>query len=147
MIDETSRKVLGEYLKDSRQSYREVARNLGISGGTVTNRIKDLEDSRIIIQYTTKLDYEKLGYDLTVIIDIIISDGMDLEVGSEIEKINNAIGVYNVTGDSDLLVIAKFKTRKDLSEFIHVLDKMPYVVRTKTQVVLNTLKEYSPLIP
>jgi Lrp/AsnC family transcriptional regulator, regulator for asnA, asnC and gidA len=68
-------------------------------------------------------------------------------VGNEIAKIRNAISVYNVTGDSDILIIAKFRSRQDLSDFTKTILKMPHVVRTKTQVVLNTLKEDPTLIP
>ena len=57
MIDETSRKVLAEYLQDSRQSFREVARKIGISSGTVASRIKDMEENVIIKKYTTLLNY------------------------------------------------------------------------------------------
>jgi DNA-binding Lrp family transcriptional regulator len=147
MVDETSQKVLEEYLKDSRQSFREVARKISISSGTVANRIKELEETGIIKKYTTQLDYEKLGYELTAITEIIVSEGMMIEVGNKISEINNAINVYNVTGDSDILVMAKFKTRQELSDFTKTILKMPHVVRTKTQVVLNTLKEDPTLLP
>ena len=147
MVDETSQKVLEEYLQDSRQSFREVARKIGIASGTVANRIKELEETGIIKKYTTQLDYEKLGYELTAITEIIVSEGMMIEVGNNISEIDNAINVYNVTGDSDILVMAKFKTRQELSDFTKTILKMPHVVRTKTQVVLNTLKEDTTLHP
>jgi DNA-binding Lrp family transcriptional regulator len=72
---------------------------------------------------------------------------MMIEVGKEIAKIKQAIGVYNVTGDSDILVIAKFKSRQELSDFTKTILKRPYVVRTKTHVVLNSLKEDFNLFP
>ena len=147
MVDETSQKVLEEYLQDSRQSFREVARKIGIASGTVANRIKELEETGIIKKYTTQLDYEKLGYELTAITEIIVSEGMMIEVGNNISEISNAINVYNVTGDSDILIMAKFKTRQELSDFTKTILKMPHVVRTKTQVVLNTLKEDTTLHP
>ena len=147
MVDDTAKIVLEEYLKDSRQSFREVARKIGISSGTVANRIKDLEEIGVIKKYTTQLDYDKLGYELTAVTEIIVSEGMMIEVGNMISKINETIGVYNVTGDSDILVIAKFRSRKDLSDFTKMILKMPNVVRTKTHVVLNTLKEDYTLIP
>jgi len=147
MVDETSQRVLEEYLKDSRQSFREVARKIGISSGTVANRIKDMEETGVIKKYTTQLDYEKLGFELTAITEIIVSEGMMIEVGNEISTIGNAISVYNVTGDSDILVIAKFRTRQELSDFTKTILKMAHVVRTKTHVVLNTLKEDPTLIP
>jgi len=147
LVDEISQKVLEEYLQDSRQSFREVARKIGISSGTVASRIKDLEKRGVIKKYTTQLDYEKLGYELTAVTEIIVSEGMMIEVGNQISKIKNAVGVYNVTGDSDILVIAKFKSRQDLSDFTKTMLKMPHVVRTKTHVVLNTLKEDYNLTP
>ena len=147
MVDEISQKVLEEYIKDSRQSFREVARKIGISSGTVASRIKDMEETGIIKKYTTQLNYEKLGYELTAITEIIVSEGMMMEVGTEISKIRSAVGVYNVTGDSDILVIAKFKSRQDLSDFTKTILKMAHVVRTKTHVVLNTLKEENNLVP
>jgi DNA-binding Lrp family transcriptional regulator len=147
MVDETSKKVLEEYLKDSTQSFREIARKIEVSSGTVASRVKDMEEKGIIKKYTTLLDYEKLGYELTAVTEIIVSEGMMIEVGENISKIRQTIGVYNVTGDSDILVIAKFKSRQDLSDFTKTILKMAHVVRTRTHVVLNTLKEEQSLSP
>ena len=147
LLDEASMKVLEEYLRDARQSFREVARRVGFSSGTVASRVKHMEEAGIIKRYTVQLDYERMGYELTAVTEIIVSDGMMMEVGGQIAKIPQTIGVYNVTGDSDIMVVAKFKTRQQLSDFTKNLTKMPYVVRTKTHVVLNTLKEELSLIP
>ena len=147
MIDETSRKVLAEYLQDSRQSFREVARKIGISSGTVASRIKEMEENGVIKKYTTLLNYEKLGFELTAVTEITVSEGMMIEVGNEISKIDHTVGVYNVTGDSDILVIAKFRSRAALSDFTKTILKLENVVRTKTHVVLNTLKEDYGILP
>lgn len=147
MVDDTSKKVLAEYLQDSRQSFREVARKIGISSGTVASRIKEMEESGVIKKYTTLLNYEKLGFELTAVTEITVSEGMMIEVGNEISKIDHTVGVYNVTGDSDILVIAKFRSRSTLSDFTKTILKMEHVVRTKTHVVLNTLKEDYGILP
>jgi DNA-binding Lrp family transcriptional regulator len=147
LLDETALRVLEEYVRDSRQSYREIARRLGISSGTVASRAKELEEKGIIEKYTVQLNHEKLGYELTAITEIIISEGMMLEVGEEISKIPGALRVYNITGDADILVVARFKTRSQLSDFTKKITKMKYVVRTKTHVVLNTIKEDVSLLP
>jgi DNA-binding Lrp family transcriptional regulator len=106
-----------------------------------------MEAAEVIRRYTVQLDYERMGYELTAITEIIVSDGMMLEVGAMISRIPQAMGVYNVTGDSDIMVAAKFKTRQQLSDFTKNITKMPHVVRTKTHVVLNTLKEELSLLP
>ncbi|HDJ22055.1 MAG TPA: Lrp/AsnC family transcriptional regulator [Candidatus Bathyarchaeota archaeon] len=143
MIDEVSLKVLEEFVRDSRQSIREVARKLGVSSGTVASRLKEMEAQGIIKGYTTLLDYEKLGYVLTAVTEVIVSGGMIKEVGEEIARLSQAIAVYNITGDADILVVGKFDSRQSLSNFIERVLKLPNVVRTKTSVVLSTLKEGS----
>lgn len=49
--------------------------------------------------------------------------------------------VYDITGLTDMVIIAKFKNRKDLSNFVKRDLSMPYVERTNTHVVLLTVKE------
>ena len=145
--DDVSPKVLEEYLRDSRQSIREVARKVGVSSGTVASRLKEMEEAGIIRRYSAILDYEKLGYELTAITEITISDGKMIEVGEAIAKLSQTTGVYNVTGDSDLMVVAKFRTRKELSDFTKKTLTIPHVLRTKTHLVLNILKEDFSVIP
>jgi len=128
-------------MEDSRQSYREMARKIGVSPGTVVSRIRDMEEKGIIEKYSAKLNYEKLGYDLTVITEVTVSNGMIVEVGHEITKLREACAIYNVTGDADVMVLAKFKNRNELSNFTKRVLKLPNVERTKTHLVLITLKE------
>lgn len=145
--DDISVKVLDEYLRDSRQSIREVARKVGVSSGTVASRLKEMEEAGIIRRYSAILDYEKLGYEMTAITEITVSDGKMIDVGEAIAKLSQATGVYNITGDSDLMIVGKFRTRKELSDFTKKTLTIPHVLRTKTHVVLNTLKEDFGVIP
>lgn len=147
MLDDVSIKVLEEYLHDSRQSIREVARKIGVSSGTVASRLKEMEDTGIIRRYSAQVDYEKLGYELTAITEITVSEGRMIEVGETVAKLSQATGVYNVTGDSDLMIVGKFRNRKELSDFTKRLLTIPHIERTKTHLVLNTMKEDFSLIP
>lgn len=109
--------------------------------------MRELERNGVIKKYTVQLDHEKMGYELTIITEIIVSGGMVMEVGEKIATYPETTGVYNVTGESDIMVIAKFKTRQKLSDFTKNISKMPHVERTETHLVLNTLKEnYGRLI-
>lgn len=140
-LDDIDRKLLGEMLKDSKRSFRELARAIGVSAATVINHVQRLESAGVIKDYTVRLDHERLGYELTVITEITVSKGKLLETEEEIAKISNACAVYDVTGLTDAMVIAKFKSRSDLSDFTKKLLAMPYVERTNTHVVLTTMKE------
>ena len=141
LLDKTDEQILTEVLRDSRQSYREIARRIGVSPGTVVSRVRDMEEKKIKSKYTAQVNFEKLGYDLTVLTEVIVSNGKVFEAGHEITKMRQSCAIYNVTGDSDVMVIAKFRNREELSNFTKSLLKMPNVERTKTHLVLNTLKE------
>jgi len=140
-VDELDRKILALLLEDGRMSYREIARELGISTATASKRLKKLEAMGLIKGYTALLDHEKLGYEITVITAVTVSGGKLVEVEHEIAKLPGVCAVYDVTGPVDVMVVAKFKSRKDLSKFTKTLLAMPHVERTCTYVVLTTVKE------
>jgi len=140
-LDETDVKILKALTVDARLSSRQVARQCGISIGTALSRIRKMEDVGVIRGYAALLDQEKLGYELTVMTEITVSKGRLLEIENEIARIPNVCCVYDLTGLADAAIIAKFKTREDLSKFTKHILSLPYVERTNTHVVLTTVKE------
>ncbi len=145
-LDDLDRRILKELLKNSNRSYRALARCLGVAVTTVINRIQRLEELGVITGYTISVDYEKLGYELTVITEITVSKGKLLEMEREIAKIPSVCAVYDVTGLTDAMIIAKFRNRRELSRFTKGLLSMPFIERTNTHVVLTTVKEDFRLI-
>ena len=140
-LDKTDERILKNLMVDARLSARQLALKLGISTVTVLSRIKKLEREKIIKGYTALIDHEKLGYNLTAIIEIIAKKDKIIDMEVEISKIENVCGVYDITGNTDTLVIAKFKSRNELSEFVKGLASIPNIDNTITHVVLNTTKE------
>ncbi len=140
-LDETDFKILDALLDDARLSSRQIADRIGVSVGTVLSRIKRMENEGIIKGYSAIVDHEKLGYELTVVTEITVAKGKLLDVEHEVAKNPNVCCVYDVTGLTDAIVVAKFKSRKDLSDFTKRLLSLPYVERTNTHLVLTTVKE------
>ncbi|MBI2111811.1 MAG: Lrp/AsnC family transcriptional regulator [Nitrosarchaeum sp.] len=140
-LDKTDERILKNLMVDARLSARQLALKLGISTVTVLSRIKKLEREKIIKGYTALIDHEKLGYNLTAIIEIIAKKDKIIDMEVEISKIENVCGVYDITGNTDTLIIAKFKSRNELSEFVKGLATIPNIENTITHVVLNTTKE------
>ena len=139
-MDEVDDKILEKLNENARKSYREIARELNVSLTTVSNRIKKMEDEKIIERYIPLVNQEKLGYDLTAIINVKISHGKLLEVQERISLDKHVSGVYDITGDWDSLIIAHFKDRRDLNGFIKGVLSMDNVEKTNTQIVLNIVK-------
>ena len=140
-LNETDQKILKALLEDARFSSRQIAKNVGVSVGTVLSRIKKMEDEGLIKGYSVLIDHEKLGYQLTVVTEITVSKGKLVETESEIAKISNVCCVYDVTGLTDAIIVAKFKSREELGHFTKRLLSLPYIERTNTHVVLTTVKE------
>jgi len=140
-VDETNVKILRKLLSNARLSYRKIAEEIGVSPPTVLARVEGLENDHVIKFYSAILDYERLGYDLTAIIEVTAVKGKITEVEKHIAKLSNVCAVYDITGLTDMVIIAKFKNRKELSDFVKKDLSMPYVDRTNTHVVLLTVKE------
>ncbi|HSB50990.1 MAG TPA: Lrp/AsnC family transcriptional regulator [Nitrosopumilaceae archaeon] len=140
-MDEIDEKILKNLLVDARLSARQLSLRLGMSTVTILSRIKKLEKEKIIKGYATILNHEKLGYDLTAVIEIIAKKDKIIEVEKELSAMENVCAVYDVTGNTDTLIIAKFKGREDLSVFVKNLSSIPNVENTITHLVLNTVKE------
>lgn len=140
-MDKTDVKILEKLLSDARMSYRRIAEEIGVSPPTVLARADKLEKEGIVKSYSATLDHEKLGYDLTAIIEITAAKDKIIEIERQIAKFPNVCAVYDITGLTDMMIIAKFRNRKDLSNFVKKGLSMPYIERTNTHVVLLTVKE------
>ncbi len=140
-IDRLDLQILRRLLADGRISYRQLASELGVSTTTVGFRVSRLEKDGVIRGHSTVVDFERLGYALTVVTEIRVSKGKLLEAEREIAKVPGVCAVYDVTGEIDAIVISKCKDREDLSRFAKGLLAMPFVERTNSHVVLTTVKE------
>jgi len=145
-LDETDVKILKTLVSDARLSSRQISKKSGVSIGTVLTRMKKMEKEGLVKSYSAIVDHEKLGYQLTALTEITVSKGRLLEVENEIARMPNVCCVYDVTGLTDAFVIAKFKSREELSVFAKRLLALPFVERTNTHVVLTTIKEDFRLI-
>jgi DNA-binding Lrp family transcriptional regulator len=139
--DVLDRKILARLLLDGRRSFRHLASEIGVSTTTVAGRVSKMEASKLIRGYGALLDFDALGYEITAVTEILVSKGRLLEMEREIAKLPGVCAVYDVTGEIDGIIVAKFKTREDLSRYTKGLLSMPFVDRANTHVVLTTVKE------
>lgn len=140
-IDTVDEKILKELSKDARVSYRALAQKLGLAIGTIASRVRRLEANGVIKGYTCIIDYERIGYDIVALIEFTVSKGRLEEVEKKISEKKNVYGVYDVTGLTDSVILARFRDRRELNSFVKDLLKMDYIERTNTHVILNVVKE------
>jgi DNA-binding Lrp family transcriptional regulator len=141
MLEDLELKIIRSLNENSRKSFREIAKEIGTSAPVVINKIRKLEGSGAIKGYIPVLSPESFGYDLTAIISIRISHGKLIETQRKIAKDPRVYAVYDVTGDWDSIVCARFKNAQDLNGFIKNVLSHEHVNRTVTHLVLNVVKE------
>ncbi|MFL2940938.1 MAG: Lrp/AsnC family transcriptional regulator [Candidatus Poseidoniales archaeon] len=133
--------LLAQLSKNGKASQRELAGETGVALGTVNSHIKQLEKNKIVKGYLAEIDPEKVGFNLTAIINLRIKKGTLMDVQASIANHSRVFGVYDVTGEWDSLILARFKDRLEMDKFIKSTLSQEYIERTSTSLVLNTVKE------
>jgi len=132
--------LLRELQADARKSKKELAKKLGVSAVTVAAHISRLEKLGVILRYVTILNPDAFGLSLEAAIEISVQGGHIVEVEKELSKNPSVYAVYDVTGDSDVLIFTRFRSRDELSKFVKSVLGNPYVLRTNTRLILTTIK-------
>lgn len=140
-LDNIDRAIISILLDDARASQRKLSREIGVAQGTITNRIKRLEDAGIISGYSVVIDPEKVGWSMTIMAGLRIAKGRMIDVQQKIAADPRVFSVYDVTGDWDSIVLARVKNRADLDDLTKTVFTLEGVTRSFTHVVLNTVKE------
>ncbi len=140
-LEKTDKKILNVVVENSRLSLREIAKKIDVSVATVMHHLKKMEKEKIIKGYTARLDYEKCGYDIEVVIEVKVSKGKLFDVEKKIAMHPNVFAVYDVTGPIDVVIIARFETRRQMDNFLKKIQTYEFVEGTDTKLVLNTIKE------
>lgn len=139
-ISEIDLKIIGLLQEDPR-SFSKIADKLDIAVGTVYNHVRKLEDKGILTGYTVNVDFDRLGYSLTAIVLIQVDGHHRTEVEKELSQLCDVIAIYDITGEYDMLVIARFKDKTVLNRFIKSIQKRANVKKTIVNVALDVLKE------
>ena len=140
-LDNTNIKLLRALQENARRSLREIAKELGVSTVTVINRMKALQKEGIITGFSAHIDPAKVGYELTAVINLKAKGKQLIPLEEKIAKDPHVCGVYDVTGDYDAVLLARFKNIRDLNNFVKKVLATEGIERTYTQVVLNVIKE------
>ena len=142
MLDAVDKKIIRILQANSKQSFKEISKSVGVSEATVFNRIKKMEKENIIEKYTITLNLEKIGKWFEAVTAINLKSGKwILEVAEKLKKIDNVHIVYAITGEFDLLTIQRFKEREELFKFIRTISTMAHIANTQSWIVTKTFKE------
>lgn len=138
-IDNTDIRILEILRDDAKKPFTEVARKVNVSQGTVHVRMTKLEEAGIVEKTTLKLNYAKLGYDITAFIGIFLEkSALYDKVVAKLKEIQEITSIHYTTGNYSMFVKIHCRDTNHLKEVLH--DKMQQVdgiERTETMISLE----------
>ena len=135
MIDEIDWKILKELQINARITFAELGRRVGLTTPAVIERVRKLEDARIITGYRVEIDTAKVGLPITAFIRMSIM-GVDYSHIIEVaEESTEVLECHRGTGnDSFIMKVAV----ADVGHLQTLIDKItPYGITT-TSIVLSS---------
>ncbi|MDQ0163892.1 Lrp/AsnC family transcriptional regulator [Bacillus alveayuensis] len=145
-LTEKETEILEILEKDSRLTTETIAKMIDLSVEETETLIKRLEERRIIVDYSTTIDWKKVdGHEgVTAMIDVKVTPkrgvGFD-EIAERIYRFKEVKSVYLMSGAYDLSVTIEGKTMSDIAHFVsEKLSTLDSVISTTTHFILKKYK-------
>ncbi len=138
-IDNLDLEILEILTQNSKVSYAEIAKKLIVSPGTIHVRLKKMERSGIVRGSVLKVDYRKLGYDLTAFIGIYLKSSSDYQHAlQELEKISEVVEAHFTTGSYSIYLKLIARNTDHMHEILtQKIQKIKDIQRTETMLSLE----------
>ncbi len=141
MLDERDRIIIDMLTKDARTPFTEIAKVLGISETAVRKRVKALEESGVIKQYTAVVDPSRLGYNLVSLTGVDTLPEKIFDVASKLKEFEFVRKVYLTSGDHMIMAEVWAKDGEDLSDIIsNKIGRIDGVTKVCPAIILEKLK-------
>ncbi|HMU33526.1 MAG TPA: Lrp/AsnC family transcriptional regulator [Pyrinomonadaceae bacterium] len=138
MLDEIDQKVLHILQEDARTSYAELGRQVGLTTPSVIERVRKLEDSKIITGYRAEIDTARVGLPILAFVRMSIT-GVDYSHIIEVaESSNEVLECHRGTGEDSFIMKIAVSSVEHLQD---VIDRLtPYGITTTTIVLSSPVK-------
>jgi Lrp/AsnC family transcriptional regulator for asnA, asnC and gidA len=139
LIDAIDRKILSQLIRNARMPFLEIARECGISGAAIHQRVKKLEEAGIVTGSRLEVDPAALGYSICAFIGIRISDPSFHHITMEaLRQIPEVVECHFITGKYNLLVKVYCLDNEHLMKtiFENILD-IKGIAQTETYISLQ----------
>lgn len=138
-IDSIDRRILRLLSDKGRISFLEVARECGMSGPAIHQRVTKLEQQGIIAGYSVKLSPENLGYNTCAYVGVFLEKAiMYQSVVSELEKISEIVECHYTTGNYAIFLKVYCRNNQHLMEVLNsLIQTIPGVSSTETFISLE----------
>ncbi|GAA4349212.1 Lrp/AsnC family transcriptional regulator [Angustibacter luteus] len=138
-MDATDRRLVGALRENARASWAELGRLVGMSGPSVQERVRRLEEQGVISGYQAVVSAEAFGLSVSALVDLYQSDDADGDdIVDQLRDILEVEDCWYVAGDENYVVKVRAADVAGLESVISKLRRVRGVSRTRTTVVLAT---------
>lgn len=140
-LDELDRQIIEALHENSRISYTDLGKRIGLSRVAVQSRISALIDAGVIERFTVVINPTKIGMQVSAFFNVDIEPAYLDEVAEKLSKEPAVTSLYHMTGPSTLHMHGIFLNNQDMEQFLlEKLYTMPGIVRVETQMLLKRYK-------
>ena len=134
--------------KDARMNASQISQQVNLSVSAVIERMKKLEASGLIRGYTAVIDERMAGFGMQAMITIRLEHPkFNPEFARQMQAHECVIECFYITGDFDYMARISAGSTEELTKVLHDIKQIPGVSLTRTYVVLDNIKQSSPVIP
>jgi len=133
-MDDIDRRILDTLRRDARTPYTEIADAIGVSEGTVRNRVDNLVEAGVIERFTVATRTGNVKAMIEVSVDVNVDTGLVSERMAEWEAVDF---VWMVSGEEDIVLVVDAADTGGVNDLISRARELDEVVSTKTRLILD----------
>ncbi|WP_210542599.1 Lrp/AsnC family transcriptional regulator [Rhodoferax sp. PAMC 29310] len=139
-MDATDQQLLSLLRKDARTSVATLANKLGVSRGTVTNRVTKLEDAGVIVGYTVRLRPDAQPSEISAWMSIAVEGNETRSVIASLLGEPGVATLHDTNGRWDLLAELRAANLSELSQVLERIRLIRGISNTETSIHLETYR-------
>lgn len=141
-LDQIDRDILRLLRQDGRMSHAAIAKEVGLSGPAIHERVRKLEQRGVVAGYTAVLDAEALDRCHVAFVQVTLTEGSEFAhdeyIVEEICSESDVLEFHRIAGQDCYLIKVRTATNKDLEQLLRHIRSIKGVARTRTTIVLST---------
>ena len=139
-MDDTDRQLISLLRKDARTNVATLAHKLGVARGTVTNRLRKLEDDQVIVGYTVRLRPDAEPHAIRAWMSVLVDGNQTRAVIASLLGEPAVEALHDTNGRWDLLAELRVETMAELSQVLERVRLIKGIANTETSILLATYR-------
>ncbi|CAM3216577.1 Lrp/AsnC family transcriptional regulator [Sporolactobacillus spathodeae] len=142
-MDAIDEKIIDLLKSNARMQLSEISRHIHLTVPAVSERIRKLEQQRIIESYTVRLNQKKVGRPLMAFIFVTLDSPRAIpEFTEKVLQSTHVLACHHLAGEYDYLLKVASSGTEELETFLSsYLKKISGIRRTNTLIALSCIKE------